>query len=96
MKRLISLAVLVAMFASTSVFAEDVEKGWNSPECVFTAEADEPELREFAIQTIVPHIDKNRAMTFESYSFKDMLIAIQMVVCEGKTPQEAVNFVDPE
>lgn len=75
---------------------ETMETGYNSPECIFTAEADEPEVRAFAVETIVPHIDKNRAMTFEDYSFKDTLIAIQMVVCEGKTPQQAVEFVDPD
>ncbi|BAQ22685.1 spackle periplasmic [Edwardsiella phage PEi20] len=73
-----------------------MEKGYNSPDCIYSAEVDEPELRAFAKGIFRGKIDKNRAMTFEDYSFKDTLIAVQMVVCEGKTPQEAVNFVDPD
>lgn len=90
-----TLIIAIGLFASTAAFANPFD-GYNSPECVFTMEADEAEVVEFAKEVIVPKIDKNRAMTFESYSFKDQLVAIQMVVCEGKTPQEAVNFVDPE
>ena len=74
----------------------EMESGYNSPDCIYSAEVDEPELRAFAKGVFRGKIDKNRAMTLESYSFKDILIATQMVVCEGKTPQEAVNFVDPD
>lgn len=74
----------------------EMESGYNSPDCIYSAEVDEPELRAFAKGIFRGKIDKNRAMTLESYSFKDILIATQMVVCEGKTPQEAVNFVDPD
>lgn len=94
-KLLLALSFMLSTCGVQPALAS-METGWNSPECVFTSEADEPELREFAVQTIVPYIDKNRAITFESYDFKDTLISIQMVVCEGKTPQEAVSFVDPE
>lgn len=73
-----------------------MESGYNSPDCIYSAEVDEPELRAFAKGIFRGKIDKNRAMTLESYGFKDILIATQMVVCEGKTPQEAVEFVDPD
>lgn len=92
---ILSLALLLSACGASPAMAS-MNDLYNSPECVFTMEADEPEVRAFAIETIVPHIDENRAMTFEDYSFKDTLVAIQMVVCEGKTPQEAVNFVDPD
>lgn len=74
----------------------EMESGYNSPDCIYSAEVDEPELRAFAKGIFRGKIDKNRAMTLESYSFKDTLVATQMVVCEGKTPQEAVEFVDPD
>lgn len=74
----------------------EMESGYNSPDCIYSAEVDEPELRAFAKGIFRGKIDKNRAMTLESYGFKDILIATQMVVCEGKTPQEAVEFVDPD
>lgn len=74
----------------------EMESGYNSPDCIYSAEVDEPELRAFAKGIFRGKIDKNRAMTLESYSFKDILVATQMVVCEDKTPQEAVEFVDPD
>lgn len=74
----------------------EMESGYNSPDCIYSAEVDEPELRAFAKGIFRGKVDKNRAMTLESYSFKDILVATQMVVCEGKTPQEAVEFVDPD
>lgn len=74
----------------------EMESGYNSPDCIYSAEVDEPELRAFAKGIFRGKIDKNRAMTLESYGFKDILIATQMVVCEGKTPQQAVEFVDPD
>lgn len=74
----------------------EMESGYNSPDCIYSAEVDEPELRAFAKGIFRGKIDKNRTMTLESYSFKDILVATQMVVCEGKTPQQAVEFVDPD
>lgn len=74
----------------------EMESGYNSPDCIYSAEVDEPELRAFAKGIFRGKVDKNRAMTLESYSFKDILVATQMVVCEGKTPQQAVEFVDPD
>ena len=99
--KLKSLVIAIGMFASTCAFAStetfaSMENGWDSEACIFTQEADEEDVRVFAYSVIVPRVDKNHAMTFESYSFKDTLIAIQMVVCEDKTPQEAVDFVDPD
>lgn len=73
--------------------ALQMEKGWNSPECIFSAEAGELELRGFAMATLLPGADKNQAMLIEALDFKDTLIATQMVVCEGKTAKEALTFV---
>lgn len=90
--KLRNLIIAIGMFASTSVFANMDDK-WNSPECVFTQEADEPELRAFALKTLLPGADKNQAMLIEDLSFKDTLVAVQQVVCEGTTPQEALEWV---
>jgi hypothetical protein len=91
-----SMAVANMMATAQQQERSEMESGYNSPDCIYSAEVDEPELRAFAKGIFRGKIDKNRAMTLESYSFKDILVATQMVVCEGKTPQEAVEFVDPD
>lgn len=90
--KLKSLIIAIGMFASTCAFASMDDK-WNSPECVFTQEAGEDELREYALKVLLPGADKNQAMLIEDLGFKDTLVAVQQVACEGATPQEALEWV---
>lgn len=91
-KSILALAFMLSTCGVQPAMAS-MDDGYNSPECVFTMEADEPEVRDFALKTLLPAADKNQAMLIEDLSFKDTLVAVQIVVCEGKSPKFALEFI---
>lgn len=67
--------------------------GYDSPECVFTMEGGEDEVRAFVIKKLESEANKNQKMLLDDISFQDVLTSGQEIYCRGQSVPKALEWI---